>query len=136
MSHINSKYEFTYIGNLPKKYSFKNTNVINPLDGVDLANELKKHHIYLTASLNEPSGNHHIEAAQCGLPILYINSGGIPEYCDGYGVEFTEDNFQEKLQDISENYEFFRKSMQSYPNNSDKMSKEFLNVFENLIEQK
>jgi glycosyltransferase involved in cell wall biosynthesis len=131
---FNSKYEFTYIGNLPKKYSFKNTNVINPLDGVDLANELKKHHIYLTASLNEPSGNHHIEAAQCGLPILYINSGGIPEYCDGYGVEFTEDNFQEKLLDILENYEFFRKSMQSYPNNSDKMSKEFLNVFENLIE--
>ena len=133
---FSSKYEFTYIGNLKKKYNFKNTNVINPLDGVDLANELKKHHVYLTASLNEPSGNHHIEAAQCGLPILYINSGGIPEYCSGYGVEFNEDNFQEKLYDISENYEFFRKTLQSYPNNSDKMSEEFLNVFENLIEQK
>ena len=76
-----------------------------------MANELKKHHVYLTASLNEPSGNHHIEAAQCGLPILYINSGGIPEYCSGYGVEFNEDNFQEKLYVLSENYEFFRNTL-------------------------
>ena len=45
---------------------------------MELADELKKHHIYVTASVNEPSGNHHIEAAQCGLPILYLDSGGIP----------------------------------------------------------
>ena len=133
---FSSKYEFTYIGNLPKKYSFKNTNVMTPLEGVDLANELKKHHIYLTASLNEPSGNHHIEAAQCGLPILYIDSGGIPEYCNGYGVEFNENNFREKLNDISKNYEYYKESMQGYLNNSDKMCEEFLNVFVKLIEQK
>ena len=39
-----------------------------------IAEELKNHHIYITASINEPSGNHHIEAGQCGLPILYIGS--------------------------------------------------------------
>ena len=113
---FSSKYEFTYIGNLPKKYNFKNTNVINPLDGVDLANELKKHHVYLTASLNEPSGNHHIEAAQCGLPILYINSG-IPEYCSGYGVEFNEDNFQE-------NYMIYQKIM-NFSKNFAELPKQF-----------
>ena len=40
-----------------------------------LANELKKHDIYITASENEPSGNHHMEGALCGLPILYKDSG-------------------------------------------------------------
>ena len=44
--------------------------------GQNLANELKKSNLYLTGSLNEPR-NHHIEAAQCGLPILYIDSGGM-----------------------------------------------------------
>ena len=59
-----------------------------------LENEVKNHHAYLTGSLNEPSGNHHIEGAQCGLPILYIDSGGIPEYCENYGLKFTENNFE------------------------------------------
>ena len=39
---------------------------------------------------------YHIEAAQCGLPILYLESGGITEYCEGYGLSFTEDNLEEK----------------------------------------
>ena len=25
---------------------------------------------------------------------MYINSGGIPEYCEGFGVEFDEINFE------------------------------------------
>ena len=61
----------------------------------------------MTGSLNEPSGNHHIEAAQCGLPLLYINSGGIPEYCEGYGVSFEEHNFVEKLGEIITEYDHF-----------------------------
>ena len=72
--------EFTYIGNLPKDFEFYNSKHIEPLDGENLARELKKNHIYITGSINEPSGNHHIEGAMCGLPLLYINSGGIPEY--------------------------------------------------------
>ena len=49
--------------------------------GKELANELRKHDIYITGSKNEPSGNHHMEGALCGLPILYVNSGALPEYC-------------------------------------------------------
>ena len=65
--------------------------------GLELASELKEHDIYITGSLNEPSGNHHIEGALfCGLPILYINSGGIAEYCS-YGLEINLDNFEEKI---------------------------------------
>ena len=38
---------FTYIGNLPSNFNFKHTKVIEPLAGVDLANEIKKNHIYI-----------------------------------------------------------------------------------------
>ena len=72
----------------PKILISKNTNLIDPLSGRELANELKKNHIYLTASINEPSGNHHIEASQCGLPVLYLKSGGIPEYCKRFWNRF------------------------------------------------
>ena len=65
-----------------------------------MAEEIKNHDIYITGSLNEPSGNHHIEAALCGLPILYFKSGGIPEYCNDYGLIFEENNFEDKLNEI------------------------------------
>ena len=43
------KIEFTYIGNLPKGFNFKNSRVINPLSGEKLAEQLVSHHIYITA---------------------------------------------------------------------------------------
>jgi len=130
------KFEFTYIGNLPKNFNFKNSKILLPLEGVDLAKELKNHHLYLTASLNEPSGNHHIEAAQCGLPILFINSGGIPEYCEGFGLGFEEENFNDKLKEITKDYDFYKNQMKNYKFNAEKMSCEFINLFELLLSKR
>jgi len=121
-------FEFTYIGNVPSGVSFNNTEIKEALSGKALANEIKKNHIYLTASINEPSGNHHIEAAQCGLPILYLDSGGIPEYCNGYGVSFTN-NFEESLNKIVDNYYTHKAKLEDYPFSAQTMCEEFLNQF-------
>lgn len=126
--------EFAYIGNTSEKYEFKNSTIIPPLAGKELARELKKYHIYVTASINEPSGNHHIEAAQCGLPILYLESGGIPEYCKGFGVGFKED-FEEKLNLIIKDFDTYKEKMKDYPFNSEKMCEEFFTIFKDLIEK-
>ena len=119
------KYEFTYIGKLPEDFSLTNSNHIEPLSGLDLAKELKKSHLYLTASRNEPSGNHHIEAAQCGLPILYLNSGGIPEFCKGFGISFEKSEFFHKLEKIRSDYSKYSQNMKNYPFNSEKMSEAY-----------
>lgn len=131
-----NKIEFHYIGNTPKNFKFKNSITHLPLSGQELAEEIKKNHIYLTASLNEPSGNHHIEGAQCGLPLLYINSGGIPEYCKGYGVMFEEANFEIKLKEIITNYEHYSQKINSYKYNSGLMCSEYLALFEDIINRK
>ena len=110
--------------------------MIKPISGKKLATELKKHHLYVTGSLNEPSGNHHIESAQCGLPILYISSGGIPEYCEGYGIKFTTDNIESKLEEMILNYDYYVEAVKQYPNDSNKMSEEFLKIFENALKNK
>ncbi len=129
----NKKIQFTYIGNIPMNFRFENTKHISPLNGDSLAKELKKHDIYLTASLNEPSGNHHIEGAQCGLPLLYLKSGALPEYCEGYGLEFNENDFIEKLDLMTIEYESFYNKMKSYPRNAKEMSEEYLELFINLM---
>jgi hypothetical protein len=131
-----NKISFTYIGNLPKNFKFENTKVIMPLSGKNLAEAIKKNHIYLTASINEPSGNHHIEGAQCGLPLLYINSGGIPEYCSGFGEIFDKYNFEQKLQKLMYEYLKSVENMKNYPNNSIIMCTEFENLFIEMLENK
>ena len=133
LDEYRNRIEFNYIGNLPNKFKFKNTNVSKPLSGKNLAQEIKKSHLYLTGSLNEPSGNHHIEGGQCGLPILYINSGGIPEYCAGYGEKFTPLNFEIKLEKMIKDYDKYLKKMKSYPFNSNLMSEEYMKLFNKLV---
>ena len=128
------KFQFTYIGNIPKNVKFKNTRIIEPISDNELAQELKKHHIYVTASKNEPSGNHHMEAALCGLPILYINSGALPEYCNEFGQEFNKENFIEKLENISKNYDVLFKKLSNYPFTFSNAAKNYLTIFEeNLL---
>ena len=86
--------------------------MISPLAGIELASKIKEHHIYVTGSINEPSGNHHIEGAQCGLPLLFINSGGIVEYCKNYGIQFNGlDDFETSLNELVKMGVFFGVAM-------------------------
>ena len=130
------KIEFTYIGNLPKGLNFKNTKVIKPISGKKLGDVLASHHIYITASNNEPAGMHHIEGALSGLPIIYKNSGALPEYCKNYGVCFNDLEFLPALKEIISNYYFFKSSLKNYPNISSIMTENYLNLFSSLIDKK
>ena len=123
--------EFTYIGNLSKDQEFNSTKILEPLSGYSLAKELNKHDIYVTGSINEPSGNHHIEGSLCGLPVLFKESGGIPEYAEGYGESFNDD-FTIKLRKVMENYSAYSEKVNSYPYKSNQMCLEYLQLFENL----
>ena len=129
-----NKVHFTFIGNIPKNVKFQNTEVISPKSGKNLADEIKKNHIYLTASINEPAGMHHIEGALCGLPLLYRNSGALPEYCDGYGISFNGvQDFEEKLEEMIERYDYFVEKVRDYNNTANKMCQGYYNLFLSLI---
>ena len=130
------KIEFNYIGNLPKKFKFENANHIAPLSGNELANAIKQNHLYITGSLNEPSGNHHIEAAQCCLPILYIDSGGVKEYCEGFGIKYDVSNLQEAISIFMKDSKLYYENMKNYPFSSERMCKDFENLFFDLLEKR
>ena len=130
------KISYTYIGNLPGNFKFRNTEVLEPLGDVELSEKLKSFHGYITGSINEPSGNHHIEAMQCGLPVLFINSGGIPEYCSENGLSFENHNLEVQLKKFINNYPDYINKVKKYDNNSERMSKEFLEIFIHLISNK
>jgi len=131
-----NKFEFTYIGNLPKNFAFRNVKVVAPLSGNELASEIKKNNVYITGSLNEPSGNHHIEGAQCGLPLMYVDSGGVTEYCKDFGLSITVDNLEVKILEIINEYDEYFNKMVDYPHSSFQMCCEYEALFLEAIQDK
>jgi hypothetical protein len=128
---------FTYVGQLPQGFSFKNARYVEPLDGEALAGELRSHHAYLTASVNEPGGNHQNEGALCGLPLLYRNSGCMPEYCEGFGVSFSGWNdFIAALTRLQSDYVSLTKRMPSFPHTAERMAREWLELLTSLVKER
>ena len=76
-----------------------------------------------------------LETAQCGLPILYINSGGTPEYCKDYGIQFKMSNLEEKLDEMINNYLIYSKKIKDYPFSSERMCSEYFTMFTELKDQ-
>ena len=61
-----------------------------PLPSPQLAEQLRQHDIFVTASRHDPCSNALLEALACGLPALYLQSGGHPELVGEAGLGFTE----------------------------------------------
>ncbi len=128
---------FTYIGNLPDGFAFRNARYVRPLDGVDLATELQAHHAYITASVNEPGGNHQNEGALCGLPLLYRQSGCMPEYCAGYGVGFSGvSDLRAALTTLFKTYDDLVPKMPAYPHTAERMTQQWIALLDSLLESR
>ena len=80
--------------------------------------------------------NHHIEGLQCGLPILFLESGGTTEYCKDYGLGYTNETFVYQLNNMISNYDDYLIKVKDYPNNSDNMCSEYLRIINQINEDK
>jgi glycosyltransferase involved in cell wall biosynthesis len=84
--------ELHVIGRWPAKIGWRAARTFAPARGVALAALLRQCHVYLTASRWDPGPMHTVEAAQCGLPIVYhADGGGLVESAARYGVAFRDD---------------------------------------------
>jgi glycosyltransferase involved in cell wall biosynthesis len=91
-------YELTVVGRWPGGVTWRAAKTIAPLPPRALGDELRRHHLYLTAAVAEAGGMHHIEGAQCGLPLVYHeDGGGVVELARQYGVGFRADDVRSAL---------------------------------------
>ena len=101
--------ELWIIGGRPPEVRWRAARLFAPTAGRDLADLLRSCHAYITASLWEPCGMHHVEGAQCGLPLLYHeNGGGIVEAGRRYGVGFREASLPVAIQEMRSRYQELR----------------------------
>ncbi len=105
-----ARYDYTFIGRSPIRY--QHITMKAPLASTDLARELREHDIYITASKNDPCSNSLLEALACGLPALYLNSGGHPEIAGKAGLPFNDAaEIPALLEKIAANYAHYQSAI-------------------------
>lgn len=101
------RFDYTFVGNCSEP--LPHARRIAPLRPRALAHVLRQHDLYVIASAFDPCSNALIEALACGLPVLYLDSGGHPELVNGAGLGFeSADEIPQMLDALVENYDRFQ----------------------------
>jgi glycosyltransferase involved in cell wall biosynthesis len=82
------RYELTFVGR--SQAAFRRIRTCGPIPSAELAEELRRHDLYLAPSRNDPCSNALLEALACGLPAAYLSSGGHPELVGDGGLPFED----------------------------------------------
>ncbi|HEY61394.1 MAG TPA: glycosyltransferase [Anaerolineae bacterium] len=102
-----NRFEYTFVGRVSE--SFDRIRQIHPVPSIELANILRQHDIYITASRKDPCSNALIEALSCGLPALYLNDGGHPELVGYGGLPFNNrEEILPQLDKLVANYNLYQ----------------------------
>jgi glycosyltransferase involved in cell wall biosynthesis len=81
-------FQLTFAGR--SQEAFARARVVGPLASEPLADLLREHHVFLAPFRDEPCSNALLEALACGLPAVYLESGGNAEIVGGAGLAFRE----------------------------------------------
>lgn len=126
-------FEQWVIGRWPKTIQWKSSRLIRPMTGRPLAEHLRQCHFYVTASRWEPCGMHHVEGAQCGLPLLYHeDGGGIVEAGMKYGLGFR-DNVVERIHEMAARLPELRDKLLNAMPSGERMALDYADVIQKLI---
>jgi len=106
-----SRFAFTFIGRA--QMNFQNCRHVPAIPSSELAEELRQHDVFLTASLNDPCSNSVLEALTVGLPCVYRSSGGHPELVGAAGVGFNHpEEIPSAMERIRSDLTEFRENIQ------------------------
>jgi glycosyltransferase involved in cell wall biosynthesis len=83
-----SRYELTFVGNSAVR--FERARHVPPVTSTELAALLRDHDIFVTATENDAYSNAIVEALSCGLPAIYLDSGGSAEAVKDAGFGFRD----------------------------------------------
>ena len=88
-AHVDrDRYELTFVGRASAPVEAE--HALEPLPSAELAEVLRRQDVYVTASLADPCSNALLEALACGLPALYVRSGGHSELVGDAGLGYDE----------------------------------------------
>lgn len=102
-----TKYDYSFVGRSPVE--FKRIKMVTPQDSMAVAEMLRQHDVFITASKYESCSNAIIEAQACGLPVLYIRSGSNAEVAGAGGLGFDcQKELPALIDSLVKNYELYK----------------------------
>lgn len=122
----------SFVGRKPDDIEFQNIKIIKPVNQKKLACHLSQHHVYLTLSKDETCSNSLIEAMNCGLPVIYLDSGANKEIASDYGVEY-KGNILNSIDEIKSDYPKFIEKLRSNPYKIKNIAKRYLDLLNNVL---
>lgn len=105
-----NRYQMTFVGNSP--VAFKHINHFPPMESGKLAELLRAHDIFISASEQEACPNALIEALHCGLVPVVIDSGSHRELMKDQGVLFNGvDDLIDTIDETVRKIDYFRSAL-------------------------
>ncbi len=134
LSHIKDV-EAIFIGRMPADLNFKNIKKLKAMDKKKLSQKLKESHVFLQMSENDTCSNALIEGLSCGLPSIYLNSGGNTELAKDYGVAYSG-NWKADIEKVKDGYLRYTQELAKFPYSIEKVADKYIEVFQNVLNQK
>lgn len=98
------RFEYTFVGRATAP--FDRIRHVPPVPPEELAELLRQHDVFVTATENDAYSNALVEALSCGLPAVYLDSGGSAEAVKDAGFAFTSrEQIPELLERLVDEYE-------------------------------
>jgi glycosyltransferase involved in cell wall biosynthesis len=108
LARANPEVEFVVVGRHTEVDDLPNVRKIDFLEHKDLPQALRSADAYLSLLQNDACPNVIIEALACGLPVIHVPSGGVPELVRDAGAAFTsDDEFPAALERITDGRDTF-----------------------------
>lgn len=127
-----SDVEIRLAGRIPKGLRFEKIAHVGALRATRLAEFLKNQHVILNLSRLETCSNSLIEALNCGLPAVYLDSGSNGEIAGKYGVAWTGD-LSGSLNRLFEDYESYYMALPSNPFRLSLVAPEYERVLQSVV---
>jgi glycosyltransferase involved in cell wall biosynthesis len=118
----------SFIGNAPEGVRFKRIRSHRPLAHRELARFVKQHHALLFCAHHETCSNTIVEAINCGVPVIYLDSGANKELAADYGIEFTGD-IESAIERLQQDYERLVEKTFSNPYRMSRTASAYYDIF-------
>jgi glycosyltransferase involved in cell wall biosynthesis len=122
----------SFIGNAPEGFRFNRIKSYKPLAHRELARFVKQHHALLFCAQHETCSNTIVEAINCGVPVIYLDSGANKELAATYGVEFTG-NVGAAIELIQKDYERLVEKTFSNPYRMSRTASAYYDIFARIV---
>jgi glycosyltransferase involved in cell wall biosynthesis len=124
--------EVSHIGDWPDSVDEKNVKLLGVLGREEVADVLKRSHVFLHPAVKDVCPNVVFEAICCGLPVIYNDSiGSSAEIVKDNGVALNIKNPQQTIEQVKENYFDLKQKVKSSSHyySIDRVAKQYSDVF-------